>query len=188
MSAIAGMIDWRGGPALPVLQRALDALTPHGRDGDGVWDGGSAALGWRQTILHAEDYADKQPLSGRGGSLRLVLDGRIDNREDLTRTLALPPESRAWPDSAYVLAAFEKWGEDCVEKLIGAFSFALWDARTRRLFLARDHAGQRPLYLHRGGHFVILFASRPSACCLRIHRWRATLTTSSLCSIWPAFP
>ncbi len=166
MSAIAGMVDWQGGPAGLAVQKALNALTPHGRDGEGLWecggDGGGVALGWRQTILHTEDYADKQPLTGGNGIYRLVMDGRVDNREDLARTLALPPESRAWPDSAYVLAAFEKWGEDCVERLIGAFSFAIWDARSRRLFMARDHAGQRPLYLHRGGSFV-MFASSPSA-------------------------
>jgi asparagine synthase (glutamine-hydrolysing) len=162
MSGIAGMIDWHGGPAGLAVQAALDALAPHGRDGESLWDGGSVALGFRQTILHAEDYADKQPLAGSAGAFRLVLDGRIDNRQDLARTLALPSESCQWPDSAYVLAAFEKWGEDCVERLIGAFSFALWNARTRRLFLARDHAGQRPLYLHRGGSFV-MFASCPSA-------------------------
>jgi asparagine synthase (glutamine-hydrolysing) len=162
MSAIAGIVDWQGGPTGFAVQRALDALIPHGRDGEGLWNGGPVALGWRQTILHAEDYSDKQPLAGGGGTLRMVLDGRVDNRDELARSLALPPESRGWPDSAYVLTAFEKWGEDCVERLIGAFSFALWDARTRRLFLARDHAGQRPLYFHRGRGFV-MFASSPSA-------------------------
>src|SRR5580698_10419591 len=117
------MIDWQGAPAGPKVRKALDALALHGRDATALWDGGSVALGWRQTILHVEDYADKQPLAGAGGVFRLVLDGRIDNRGELARALALPTESSEWPDSAYVLAAFEKWGEDCVEKLIGAFSF-----------------------------------------------------------------
>jgi asparagine synthase (glutamine-hydrolysing) len=163
MSAIAGLIDWRGGPAGPSVRKALEALALHGRDGEGLWDGGNVALGWRQTILHKEDYAEKQPLTGGGGALKLVFDGRIDNREDLARALTLSPESaREWPDSAYVLAAFEKWGEECVPHLLGDFAFAIWNADKRMLFLARDHIGTRPLYFHRGEHFV-MFATQPSA-------------------------
>ena len=99
MSAIAGLIDWGGGPAGQAVQSALHALAAHGRDGQGLWEDGSAALGWRQTILHEEDYNDKQPLLGRSG-IRLVVDGRIDNRVELARRLGLEPEARRWPDSA----------------------------------------------------------------------------------------
>src|SRR3954453_22014764 len=113
------MVAWSGAPAAAVVNGALDALFLHGRDGQGLWDGGSASLGWRQTILHAEDYFDRQPLTG-GGSLRLVFDGRIDNRADLARNLAISPEqARDWPDSSYVLLAFEKWGTECLDRLLG---------------------------------------------------------------------
>lgn len=157
------MIAWSGAPAAPVVNGALDALLLHGRDSKGLWDGGSASLGWRQTILQEEDYFDRQPLTGGGGSLRLVFDGRIDNRAALARALAIAPEqARNWPDSAYVLAAFEKWGPACVDKLLGDFSFAVWNERTRQLFLVRDHIGNKPLYFHRGSGFF-LFASQPSA-------------------------
>src|SRR5882724_2919998 len=110
------MIAWSGAPVAPAVNSALAALSLHGRDNQGLWDGGSVSLGWRQTILHAEDRLDRQPVAG-GDSLRLVFDGRIDNRADLARTLAIPSEqARDLPDSAYVLAAFEKWGTDCLEK------------------------------------------------------------------------
>lgn len=163
MSAIAGMIDWRGASAGPAVRKALVALALHGRDGEGFWDGGDVALGWRQTVLHAEDRADRQPLTGGGGRFKLVFDGRIDNREELARVLALAPErARDWPDSAYVLAAFEKWGEDCVRRLLGDFAFAVWDAEKRELFLARDYFGKRPLVYFSDERFF-LFASMPSA-------------------------
>lgn len=163
MSAIAGMIDWRGAPAGPAVRKMLGALALHGRDGEGLWDGGDVALGWRQTVLHAEDRADRQPLTGGGGRFKLVFDGRIDNREELARALALEPErARDWPDSAYVLAAFEKWGEDCVPHLLGDFAFAVWDAEKRELFLARDCFGKRPL-VYFANERVFLFASMPSA-------------------------
>lgn len=157
------MIAWCGAPAAPVVNGALDALFLHGRDSQGLWDGGSASLGWRQTILHAEDYFDRQPLTGGGGSLRLVFDGRIDNRATLARTLAIGHEqAREWPDSAFALSAFEKWGTECVDKLLGDFAFAVWNERTRQLFLVRDHIGNKPLYFCRGSDFF-MFASQPSA-------------------------
>lgn len=163
MSAIAGMIDWRGAPVGDAVRKMLAALRLHGRDGEGFWDGGDVALGFRQTILHAEDRADRQPLTGGGGRFKLVFDGRIDNREDLACALALPSErARDWPDSAYVLAAFEKWGEDCVPHLLGDFAFAVWDAEERALFLARDHFGKRPLVYFANERFFV-FASMPSA-------------------------
>ncbi len=163
MSAIVGMIDWRGGAAGPVVRKAIAALALHGRDGENVWDGGAVALGWRQTILHQEDYADQQPLTGGGGRFKLVFDGRLDNRADLARSLALASErARGLPDSAYVLGAFEKWGADCPQYLLGDFAFAVWDSEKRTLFLARDHFGRRPLVYHCTDNFFI-FATMPSA-------------------------
>jgi asparagine synthase (glutamine-hydrolysing) len=145
------------------VRAATDALAAHGRDGGGLWDGRDIALGWRQTTLHREDAADIQPRIGGAGRYRLVFDGRIDNRADLAAALALPPESaRDWPDSAYVLAAWERWGEACVARLLGDFAFAVWDAEQRALFLARDPFGRRPLFYHRARDFFV-FATMPSA-------------------------
>jgi asparagine synthase (glutamine-hydrolysing) len=162
VSAIAGMIDWRGRPAGPVVRKAMAALALHGRDNEGFWDGGDVALGWRQTVLHAEDFADRQPVTG-GGGFHLVFDGRLDNRADLTRLLAIHSERACnMPDSAYALAAFEKWGDDCLPYLLGDFAFAIWDSSTRELFLARDHFGRRPLVYHSTDRYFF-FASMPSA-------------------------
>lgn len=163
MSAIAGMIEWRGAPAGPAVRKMIGALALHGRDGEGMWDGGDVALGWRQTVLHAEDRADRQPLTGGGGRFKLVFDGRIDNRDELARVLALSPErARDWPDSAYVLSAFERWGEDCVPRLLGDFAFAVWDNQNHELFLARDYFGTRPLVYYTGSNFFA-FATSPDA-------------------------
>src|SRR6185312_9717480 len=57
-------------------------------------------------------------------------------------------------DSALLLAACKKWGEDCADRLLGDFVFALWDARAGKLTLARDHMGQRHLFFHRGRDFI----------------------------------
>ena len=71
---------------------------------------------------------------------------RLDNRRDLLTALGLP----AWttlPDSRLILSAWQKWGRDCPRYLIGDFAFAIWDARQRTLFCARDHIGARPSLL-----------------------------------------
>jgi asparagine synthase (glutamine-hydrolysing) len=163
MSAIAGLICWDGAPAGPFVRLALDRLALHGRDGQGLWDGGDAALGWRQTVLTAEDRGDSQPLDSGDGRYKFVFDGRIDNREELARAFSLSPEqARSWPDSAYALAGFERWGEACMAHLLGDFAFAAWDTVERRLTLVRDHIGTRPVYFYRTAAFVI-FATAPSA-------------------------
>lgn len=163
MSGIAGFIDWRGAPVAAPMERALEILTPQGRDAGGSWDDGDVALGWRGTILTPEDAADHQPLAGRDGRIRFVFDGRIDNRAELTSALSLPRElARAWPDSRYALAAFEKWGADAPTHLMGDFAFAAWDRVRSELLLARDRMGIRPIYYHDGPR-VFAFASHPAA-------------------------
>src|SRR4051812_49878534 len=99
------MISWSGAPVAPFVNGALAALSLHGRDNQGLWDGGSASLGWRQTILHAEDYVDRQPLTGGGGLLSLVFDWRIDNCGALSCTPSLfPSRGRDWPGRPFVLS------------------------------------------------------------------------------------
>ena len=156
MSAIAGVYDWRAGDAGPAVRKAMQALQRHGRDGEGFWDGGEIALGWRKTVLQREDFADVQPLTESSGVRRLVFDGRLDNRNELAEALQLSPErAREWPDSRYALAAFEKWAEQSPCYLLGDFAFVVWDGVKRELFLARDHVGSRPLvYCRRDGLFA----------------------------------
>jgi asparagine synthase (glutamine-hydrolysing) len=89
-----------------------------------------------------EEKGEVQPLCGRRETM-LVLDGRIDNRDELLPPLGLPSESS---DASCVLAAYELWGERVAEHLCGDFAFAIFDSRQRRLLLARDPIGVRPLY------------------------------------------
>jgi asparagine synthase (glutamine-hydrolysing) len=75
------------------------------------------------------------------------VDARIDNRAELAAKLGVAASQMAvMADSAFVLKAWQRWGQDCVQQLTGAFAFAVWDARSREFFLARDHSGDRPLY------------------------------------------
>lgn len=108
-----------------------------------------------------EDVHDFQPLQSRDGRLALVADVRLDNRDELSGTLGLPfAEAQQLCDAAILLASLERWGEGALDRLVGDFAFALWDARARRLVLARDFLGRRPLHYH-CGRSSFAFASMP---------------------------
>ena len=97
--------------------------------------------------------------SASRGPCVIVLDGRLDNREELVAGLRRHGARSQSPDAGLVLAAYEAWGDDCASKLIGDFAFALWDSIRRRLLCVRDPLGVRPLYLSVGDG-LISFASQ----------------------------
>jgi asparagine synthase (glutamine-hydrolysing) len=106
-----------------------------------------------------EDSFDEQPLRSSNGTAVLAADIRLDNREDLAALLSISDGALAeLPDSALLLQAYTKWGESCVDRLIGDFAFAIWDSHENALFLARDHMGQRHLFTHAAKDFFA-FAS-----------------------------
>jgi asparagine synthase (glutamine-hydrolysing) len=94
-----------------------------------------------------EDAADRQPAQSNDGSLLLVGDMRIDNRADLARALGIADRSSV-PDSAFVLAAYDRWGEAMLDRLFGDFALAVVDRRRGGVLLARDHVGASPLVVH----------------------------------------
>lgn len=151
MTALAGF--WSFGPedATASCERMLRSQAVYGPHGSAVWKGGEIAVGRALHRLLPEDAHDRGPQTG-GSGLVLVADIRLDNRDALAAELGLPG-SPTLPDAAILLRALERWGEDAVERLNGDFAFALWDPGKRRLTLARDFLGQRPLHYHRGRDF-----------------------------------
>ncbi|HVC57499.1 MAG TPA: asparagine synthetase B [Stellaceae bacterium] len=162
MSAIAGIWDFRGGRNAALdCARMLSAQAIYGRHGEKRWADGAVALGRRLTRLLPEDVYDTQPLEGRGSPFVLVADLRLDNREDLAAGLGLQGEpAKTMCDAALLLAAFERWDDECCDHLVGDYAFAIWDGFGHRLVLARDMIGSRPLHYHRGERFFA-FASMP---------------------------
>jgi asparagine synthase (glutamine-hydrolysing) len=135
-----------------------DAMAWAGPDGCSTWTGPSAALGHLAFNTSPQSAEERQPYADGAGDLVITADARLDNRAELFRQLGSDQERAG--DARLILEAYRKWGDACVERLIGDFAFAIWDKRRRRLFCARDHAGIRPLcYHHRGP--VLAFASLP---------------------------
>lgn len=123
------------------------------------WSEGPVALGRRLFRTLPEDAHDRQPLQSRDGRLTLVADVRLDNRDELISANGLlAAEARELCDTAILLTSLERWGEGALERLIGDFAFALWDAPAQKLLLARDFQGNRPLHYHCGNGFFA-FAS-----------------------------
>lgn len=118
-----------------------------------------AFLGSTILELLPEDKFDRQPLWSSDRSCCLVADVRLDNRDDLVRSLRVTaPETVA--DSEILLLAWLQWEEKALDHIIGAFAFAVWTPATKSLFAARDHTGERPLYFAQTPDFVA-FASMP---------------------------
>ena len=140
----------------------LRALEIYGADRSAFVEDGPFSMGSHLLRLLPEDRWDRQPLRPESGKGWLVADARIDNRERLARELDISGGAAAeLADSDFVLKAWERWGEDSVKHLIGAFAFAVWQPELKRLFIARDAVGERPLYFCQAGG-LFAFASMPT--------------------------
>jgi len=139
----------------------LSALRPYGADHQALWADGQVGMGRALYRTLPEDAYDRQPLSVAGGTAVLVADARLDNRDELAGLLDISTTDRAiMSDTDILVRAWERWGDDCVPRLLGDFAFIVWDARNQRVFCARDPLGRRPLHYHRGKDFLAI-ASMP---------------------------
>lgn len=146
MSGIAGIFRRDGTPVgATEIESMLDRVAHRGPDGRSTWCEGALGLGHGMLWTTPESLRERLPLA-ETDRLAITSDSRIDNRDELAAALGLDANARSAPDSSYILAAFRKWGGDCASRLIGDFAFAIWNATTRELFLARDPMGVRCLY------------------------------------------
>jgi asparagine synthase (glutamine-hydrolysing) len=159
MCGIAGYVG-PGSPAL--LREMLKTLAHRGPDDEG-WHV-EPGLGLGMTRLAIIDPAGgRQPMASADGRLRIVFNGEIYNFRRLRTDLeARGHVFRTRSDTEVILAAWAEWGEEALGRLHGMFAFALWDAGRRRLVLARDRLGKKPLHWWRRGPLLV-FASEIKA-------------------------
>lgn len=141
------------------VERMCDAMVHRGPDGAGVWTAPGVGLGHRRlSIIDLE--GSPQPLASSDGRAILVFNGEIYNFQELRAELAAAGAVfRTSGDSEVILAAWQRWGVDCLSRLSGMFAFALYDLAERTLFLARDRVGVKPLHFARLSDGSIAFAS-----------------------------
>ena len=156
MSGIAAVWRLDGAPLhQATLDRMIERLAPPAADAVGTWLDGPVGLGHRMLHATPESLQQKLPLAGDTGEVVVTADARLDNRVELMSALGLAHRAAdGVSDGELVLRAWERWGEECPARLLGDFAFALWDARRRVLFCARDQAGVKPLYYHLGSRLV----------------------------------
>jgi len=149
MSAITGIYQLNGEQIdSSIVSRMTNALTHRGPDGINTWQAGPVGLGHCMLWTTPESLHEHLPLTGDDGMLTITADARIDNREELISDLGLSQQGGIIPDSSLILFAYQRWGESCVDHLLGDFAFVIWDAQKHHLFCARDHMGVKPFYYH----------------------------------------
>ena len=134
-------------PDLDTITRMTAQMARRGPDAQGTYSDGPLAFGHRRlSIIDLSEHA-KQPMVDDTLHLVLVFNGTIYNYKALrTELLAMGYVFFSEGDSEVILKAFHAWGEHCVERFYGMFAFAIWDRRGKKLFLARDRFGIKPLY------------------------------------------
>ena len=144
------------------VPRMRDVIAHRGPDEAGQYFDGHAALGHRRLSI-VDLAAGHQPLSNEDGTVWIVFNGEIYNHAEVRPELeAAGHRYRTRSDTETIVHAYEQWGDGCVERLRGMFAFAIWDAPRRRLLLARDRLGIKPLYWAVAGN-RLLFGSEIKA-------------------------
>ena len=150
-------------PDMGMIQRMTDRLKQRGPDHGGCYSDGPLALGHRRlSVIDLTEHAH-QPMVDQELGLALVFNGAIYNYPQLREELrAKGYHFFSDGDTEVIIKAYHAWGEACVERLHGMFAFAIWEQHDKRLFLARDRLGIKPLYYNRtDSHFR--FASNVQA-------------------------
>jgi asparagine synthase (glutamine-hydrolysing) len=138
-----------------MIERMIDSISHRGPDDSGAYLDGPVGLGF--TRLSIIDLSGgHQPMSNETGDVWLVFNGEIWNYKELRKELIEKGHQfRTNSDTETIVHAYEEYGVDCVARLHGMFGFAIWDAPRKRLLLARDRAGKKPLYYTRVNGNVI---------------------------------
>ena len=156
---MCGICGFSGLEDKALLERMTELIRHRGPDDVGFHSGEQISLGHARLSIIDLSAAGRQPLSNEDGTVQIVCNGEIYNfRELKERLIRQGHQFRSQCDTEVVIHAYEEAGARCLEWLNGCFALALWDGRKRRLLLARDRLGIRPLYYALAGASIV-FAS-----------------------------
>lgn len=162
MSGLVGALS-RTGESIDraTMDDMLGAIAHRGPEGRAVWTEGTVGLGYAKLTITPEASEGSMPQTSADGTLVVTADARLDNRAELIDRLDVEAFDVVTA-ADLIFAAYRQWGQQCPERLIGAFAFVIWDSERNHLFCARDHVGLRPLYYHVGEERFLL-GSEPAA-------------------------
>lgn len=164
MSAFAVIYErsntpWESG----IFNRVMERLNHRGPDGSDVFSAGNIFMGHWHFWTTPEEVGERQPLALNGLPFKIVLDGRIDNREELFTKLSITPaEGTSLSDAALIIHAYAHWAERCFDHFVGEFALVIFDEGRNELICARDHLGDRTLFYAIHGTQIVI-ASEPWA-------------------------
>ncbi len=139
-----------------VLQRMTDMITHRGPDDAGVYVDSFLGLGHRRLAIIDLSPLGHQPMMTEDGNLVITYNGEVYNFMEIRTELeALGYTFRSRTDTEVILKAFQEWDIEAVKKFNGMFAFGIWDKKNKRLILARDRYGIKPLYYYRSGNTFI---------------------------------
>lgn len=165
MCGIAGYFDTREHRSIPepLLRRMTDAIAHRGPDGSDFYRAAGVGLGHRRLAI-IDLVSGAQPMATPDGQIVIIFNGEIYNFQEVRRELeALGHRFRTHSDTEVILYAWLEYGEACVHRLRGMFAFAIYDQRTRTLFLARDRLGVKPLHYAELPSGEVIFGSELKA-------------------------
>ena len=190
MCGIAGVLNLDGRPAdSELVARMTQRLRHRGPDDNAIHIDGAAGLGHTRLAI-IDPAGGGQPMRSADGQLAVVCNGEIFNYVELRETLrAAGRRFVTHSDTEVILHAYAEYGDDCVTRFNGDFAFALLDRSRRRLFVARDRLGVRPLYFARIGS-TLLFASEIKAllACDELPRAIDPLALDQIFTFWAPLP
>ncbi len=163
MCGIVGLIDFRSAVDADAVRVAASTLYKRGPDACGVWISGNVGLGHQRLAILDVTPSGHQPMLSASGRYVIVFNGEIYNFLELRQLLdGNVSRWHSQSDTEVILAAYEKWGPQCLRYFHGMFAFAIWDRLDKVLFAARDRMGVKPFYYHYSVD-CFAFASRPRA-------------------------
>lgn len=161
---MCGLAVMAGHPCERRLMAMLRSIAHRGRDGEGLYTSPCRAvgIGHRRLSIIDPTVASNQPMVAPEARAWIAFNGEIYNYRELREELR-EHRFRTESDTEVLLAAYLRWGEGCLDRLVGMFAFAIWDERHELLFVARDRLGIKPLYMHLGDDGELLLASEIKA-------------------------
>ena len=155
MCGINGILGLPDQPKAKDSILAMNSCMQHrGPDDEGVFVNEAVALGHRRLSIIDLSSAGHQPMRSHDGRFHIVYNGELYNYKELKfelqRVVSGSGQSAYFfqteTDTEVIIAAYARWGEDCVKRFNGMFAFAIWDNEKKELFIARDRLGIKPLY------------------------------------------
>lgn len=161
MCGITGIYGLKEEQSAQVIRVMNKCIAHRGPDDEGYYTDADVALGHRRLAIIDLSPAGHQPMKSNDGNLEIIFNGEIYNFREVKKLLS-DYHFRSGSDTEMILAAYQKWGKQCVHHFNGMFAFAIWDKQKKEMFIARDRLGIKPVYYYRSNNLFV-FASEVRA-------------------------